>query len=103
MTDPAVTIRFAHAHDAAALAALAQLDSAERLRLPALVAEVEGALRAAVSLADSESIADPFHPSCELVDLPRIRATQLAAEPRFSLPGRLRSSLRMLSARSTAP
>ncbi len=82
MTHLSLTIRFAHSYDAAALAALAQLDSAEPLVLPALVAEVDGGLRAALSFADSTVIADPFHPTSGLVDLLRIRARQLTAEPR---------------------
>lgn len=94
MTNPPVTIRFAHAYDAAALAVLAQLDSAEQLVLPALVAEVGGGLLAALSLMDSKVIADPFHPTCELVDLLRIRAQQLSAQPRAGLLYRLRVPLR---------
>jgi len=94
MTDPPVTIRFAHAHDAAGLASLAQLDSSEQLVLPALVAEVDGGLRAALSLVDDAVIADPFHPTGELVDLLRTRARQLTAEPGRGLLGRLTAPLR---------
>jgi hypothetical protein len=93
MTNPSVTIRFAHAHDSAVLAALAQLDSAEPLILPALVAEVDDELRAALSLVNSGVIADPFHPTCELVDLLQIRARQFARRPRRSLFKRLRTPL----------
>jgi hypothetical protein len=82
MLDTPVTIRFAHSLDeAAALAALAQLDSAEPLVLPVIVAERDGELRAALSLSDASVIADPFHPTAELLDLLRIRAQQLAAKP----------------------
>lgn len=98
MTHPSVTIRFAHAHDASGLAALAQLDSAEQLLLPALVAEVDGGLRAALSLTDGGIIADPFHPTCELTDLLRVRAKQLAVKPRRDLLHRLTSPLRVAGA-----
>jgi hypothetical protein len=43
----------------------------------ALLAEVDGALRAALPLDGSAPIADPFHRSSELVDLLRVRAAQL--------------------------
>jgi hypothetical protein len=95
VTNPAVTIRFANAYDASALATLAQLDSAEQVILPALVAEVDGELRAALSLVDSAVIADPFHPTRELVDLLQIRAQQFAERPRRSLLKRLRTPLRL--------
>jgi len=103
VTHPSVTIRFAHSYDASALALLAQLDSAEQVVLPALVAEVDCELRVALSLANSAVIADPFHPTCELVDLLRIRAQQFAAEPQLSLLERLKTPLRLLSALFLAP
>jgi hypothetical protein len=58
---------------------LAALDSAELLEQPALVAEVDGELRAALSLRDGAVIADPFHRTEALVDLLLARAAQLAA------------------------
>jgi hypothetical protein len=87
-----VTIRFAHPHDAPALATLAQLDSAEPLDPPVLVAEVGGELRAALSLADAAVMADPFHPTRELLDLLRVRAEQLTTTPAPSLLARLRAA-----------
>jgi hypothetical protein len=89
-----VTIRYADSLDETALATLAALDSAEPLTLPALVAEVDGELRAALSLIDSIVIADPFHPTIELVALLQARAQQLALEPRTGLRARLRAPLR---------
>lgn len=86
-----VTIRFAGTQDAAALAALAQLDSAGPLALPALIAEVDGELRAALSLRDAAVIADPFRPTTALVELLRTRAGQLASAPRSGLLARLRA------------
>jgi hypothetical protein len=44
----------------------------------ALVAEVDGRLRAALPLDGSTPIADPFFRGAELVDLLRLRAAQLA-------------------------
>lgn len=76
-TEPPVTIRFAGACDAAALADLAGLDSAKPPAEPILVAEVEGGLRAALSLADGAVIADPFHPTLAILELLRTRAEQL--------------------------
>ena len=88
-----VTIRRAHADDTARVAQLAALDSTpghvgERL----LLAEVEGELRAALSLEDGRVMADPFHPTSELVSLLELRASQvtdgrerrLAARPRLA-------------------
>jgi hypothetical protein len=92
MVPAPVTIRFAHAHDASALAGLAVLDSAGPLEPPVLVAEIEGELRAALSLADAAVIADPFHPTGELLDLLRIRARQLTAESESGRLARLRSA-----------
>jgi hypothetical protein len=46
-----------------------------------LVGEVAGELRAALSLTDGATIADPFHRTASLVDLLNMRARQLQAEP----------------------
>ena len=62
-----VTLRHATAADHAALTDLAALDSARLPHWPFLVAEVDGELRAALSLTDDKVIADPFHPTQELV------------------------------------
>jgi len=43
----------------------------------ALVAEVDGRLRAALPLDGSGPIADPFHRGNDLVELLRVRAAQL--------------------------
>ena len=98
MTRAPVTIRFANGYDAGALSRLAQLDSAEQLALPALLAEVDGAAIAALSLVDGGVIADPFRPTGELVDLLRVRAQQLRARPRRGLLYRLRAPLRAADA-----
>ena len=72
-----LTLRYAFPDDAAAVARLAALDSAEPPAAPLLLAEVEGELLAAISLPDGAVIADPFHRTRELVDLLRARAAQL--------------------------
>lgn len=78
-----VTLRYAFPDDDEAVARLAALDSAALPTAPLLVAEVEGDLRAAVSLHDGAVIADPFFPTVALVALLRERAAQLnAARPR---------------------
>jgi hypothetical protein len=75
-----VTIRHAFPDDALALVRLAALDSAEVPPEPVLVAEMNGELRAALSMRDGAVIADPFHRTTALVQLLRARAEQLAAE-----------------------
>jgi hypothetical protein len=72
-----VRIRLAHDDDAAALRRLAELDSAVVPTPPLLVAEVDGELRAAVSLIDAGVIANPFHRTLALIELLRVRAAQL--------------------------
>jgi hypothetical protein len=73
-----VTLREASAADAERLRALAQLDSAPAPCGPALVAEVDGRLRAALPLDGGAPISDPFHRGRELIELLRMRARQLA-------------------------
>jgi hypothetical protein len=76
---PGIVIRRAAARDGGALARLAALDSAARPPEPLVVAEVEGEIRAALALGGGAVIADPFHSTAELVELLRLRASQLAA------------------------
>lgn len=73
-----VTLRHAAAADRENLRRLAQLDSARTPSGPSLVAEVDGRLRAALPLDGSPAIADPFHRGLDLVELLRLRASQLA-------------------------
>lgn len=72
-----VTLRYAVAADRTRLRHLAELDSAEPPRGTALVAEVDGRLRAALPLDGGAPIVDPFHRGAELVELLRMRAAQL--------------------------
>jgi hypothetical protein len=76
----AITIRRACADDDAALFTLAALDSSEVPMAPLLLAEVDGVLRAALSLDDDSAIGDPFFPTVGLIELLRTHAA--ASEPR---------------------
>jgi hypothetical protein len=70
-----ITIRSAYSDDETAITRLAALDSAERLPpRPLLLAEVDGELRAALSLRDGSVIADPFFPTLDLLALLRKHA-----------------------------
>lgn len=73
-----VTLRYAAAADATRLRQLAELDSGSAPRGSALVAEVDGRLRAALPLDGGAPLADPFHHGAELIELLRLRACQLA-------------------------
>jgi hypothetical protein len=75
--EPSITIRHARDEDSAALKRLAQRDSSVLPCGELLVAAVGGELRAAVPVAGGETIADPFHPTAELIRLLSARAAQL--------------------------
>ena len=77
----AITIRPAYADDASALWRLAVLDSASQAPpMPVLLAEVDGELRAALSLSDGSVVADPFFPTLHLLDLLRTHAAAANSE-----------------------
>ena len=69
-----VLLRMARADDHADLVRLAALDSALPLAGPALIAEENGAIVAALSLSTGRAVADPFVPSLHLVELLRRHA-----------------------------
>jgi hypothetical protein len=81
-----LSIRYATPDDVAALERLAQLDSSRPPRGVVLLAEVEGALWAAISLDDNHLVSDPFRPSGELA---------------FTLAGRAREQRRAQRGRTT--
>ncbi len=90
-----LTIRRAHAGDALALGRLAQLDSTLYSGVPALVAEVEGRMLAALPLEGSRAFADPFERTTEALALLELRRDQLARAQRSPRrAGRLRRRLR---------
>jgi hypothetical protein len=74
MTDKTLTIRPADLADLAGLDRLAALDSASPPTGDVLVAEVGGELWAAIEIDGGATIADPFRPSGELVELLRLSA-----------------------------
>lgn len=88
-----VTVRPSRPADESGLARLAALDSAPPLRGPALVAESDSRILAALPLGSGRPIADPFEPTAEIVALLELRKQQLAETGRASR-GRLRSLLR---------
>jgi hypothetical protein len=84
--EAAVTIRYGFPEDERCLRRLAALDSSEPLGGPVLVAEVDGELRAALSLVDGAVVADPFHPTAALTELLLARARQLSGSRPFAAP-----------------
>ena len=90
--DP-ITIRHAEPEDWAALRRLAGRDSAEMPERAMLVALVGDELRAAVPVGGGEAIADPFHPTAEIVRLLTARAEQMPPGPAHGSRGGLRRLL----------
>ena len=84
-----VLLRIARADDDADLICLAALDGARPLAGPALVAEVGGAIVAALCLSTGRAVADPFVPSLHLVELLRRDAARRTS-PAVALRGRPR-------------
>lgn len=83
-----VTIRPAHPDDEPAIWRLAALDSAAVPKGPLLLAEVEGELRAALSLVTHRAIADPFHPTLQIVAMLRAYTGTGAEHGAFGAAGR---------------
>lgn len=90
-----IAIRCATPGDAAAIARLAALDGAVAPAGGAiLLAEVDGDPRAAIHVASGATIADPFRPTAELVELLTLRASRLRDEVGPPRRRRLRALLR---------
>src|SRR5215208_3796806 len=83
MATAPLTIRPARDVDEAALRRLAALDSTIPLRGDVLLAEEDGEMRAALSLADGRVVADPFRLTSGIVAALRARVPRhaAAAEP----------------------
>src|SRR5437764_4881296 len=78
MNTSEITSRPEYPDDEFALNRLATLDSSDGPPLrPLLLAEVDGELRAALSLRDGSEIADPFHSTAAIVALLRGHASAL--------------------------
>ena len=80
-TAPDVVIRTADAGDVLALINLSDLDSQPVPAGKVLVAEVNGEIRAALSVESGRVIADPFVPTTNVRALLRLRADQLQSVP----------------------
>jgi hypothetical protein len=91
-----VTVRPALESDRPALERLAALDSSAVPAGDILVAAIDGELRAAVAVHSRMAIADPFHPTAELVSLLRARAQQLEVAEKLSSRSRARGLARRL-------
>src|SRR3954465_15126378 len=72
-----VTVRRSASGDEGALARLAALDSASAPRGPALIAEADTRILAALPLGSGRPIADPFEPTAEPVQLLELRRTHI--------------------------
>jgi hypothetical protein len=75
MTEP-ITITHSTDADSPKVWRLAALDDRRAPKGPALLAYVDGELRAAVGLVDGQAVADPFHRTAELVEMLRLQARQ---------------------------
>jgi hypothetical protein len=76
-TEDSITIRHARPGDEDGLRRLAERDSAHRPEGQVLVALIGDELRAAIPVGGGDAIADPFHPTAELLRLLTARAEQL--------------------------
>ena len=75
--DETIMIRASEATDAGELVRLAALDSGRPIAGDALVAEVDGSVRAALPLDGGRAIADPFTESQHVVELLEAHARAL--------------------------
>jgi hypothetical protein len=88
-----IEIRMLGLEDGAAVARLAQLDTADTPPSPLLGAIVEGRLVAAHSVATGESVADPFRHTAQVRSLLMERARQVGGGRRRGLLSPLRGGL----------
>jgi hypothetical protein len=75
----ALNLRYATVADEVPLRRLAALDSARVPAPPVLLGDVDGELRAALSLADGHVVADPFAHTADVVAMLQARAAQIRA------------------------
>jgi len=89
-----ITIRYSSPDDRAATHRLAALDARVAPAGTILLAFADDQLRAALPLDGGEPLADPFHPTAELVTLLRLRHSSLhRRHPRRRWPPRIRPAL----------
>ena len=87
-----IIIRAATAEDAREIARVAGRDTHELPVGPLLVATVGDRVRAAISLSDGTFVADPFHPTSELVQMLKIRVGAVDSARSGGIARRLRTS-----------
>jgi len=92
-----VTLRYGAPADQKRLARLAALDSSKPPTPPILLAEVDGLLLAALAVTEGTVVADPFHPTADLIDLLRARALQLSGNSTIRRSGRSRPWSRLVA------
>lgn len=92
-TTPTVAIRPAIATDTPTLLRLAALDSSVVPAGELLLGIVDGEAVAAVSVTTGNAIADPFHPTADVVALLRLRASRLRKQSSRVAPRRRLRSL----------
>jgi hypothetical protein len=76
---PVITITHSADTDAPSVQRLAALDDRRPPHGPALLAYVDGELRAAVGILDGQAVADPFHRTADIVEMLRLRAREEVA------------------------
>jgi hypothetical protein len=76
--DEALVMRRASAEDSARIRTLARLDDRRMPAGPFLVAELGGEIVAARSLSTGTVVADPFRLTSDIVDMLRLRASQVS-------------------------
>jgi hypothetical protein len=79
LDDATFTVRALSAHDREAVRVLAALDGRQLPDGPALVAEVDHEVLAALPLGGGKALADPFKPTAHLVEMLELCARQLRA------------------------
>jgi hypothetical protein len=95
------SIRHATDLDKPTLRHLADLDSQKTPAGPALIAERDGIVVAAISASDERVLADPFEHTAVVAQLLRMRLRALRAHSETpSLPERLRGAMRPFVART---
>ena len=72
-----IAIRTAQPADAAAIRELAHLADRSEPAEPVLIAETDGAVVAALSTSTGAVVSDPFRATADLIELLRLRSTQL--------------------------
>ena len=79
LDDSELTVRALGPEDTEAVRLLAALDGQHVPKGPALVAEVDREIVAALPLDGGRALADPFRPTAHMVELLKVRAEQLRA------------------------